>query len=51
MKKEYRTIFNEIETSKEEMIVLEGMVLVDASEKKHKVFKRNKTFNNLICKN
>ena len=35
-----------------EMMVIEGLMLTKASENKHKVFKRCKTFkNSLICKN
>lgn len=44
-------IFDERLISKEEMMVIEGLMLTNASEKKHKVFKRNKASKTLICKN
>jgi len=37
--------------SGEEMMVLEGIMLVNASEKKHKVFKKQNSFDMLICNN
>lgn len=51
MNKRKDMVYNEKLISGAEMMAIEGLVLTEASDKKHKVFKRCKVFKNLICKN